>query len=184
MAAALVKSGRGIVSYPTLFEAKPDPNKKLKYSVTLIFKKGVGAEPLKAAAEALLKEEYPDGKLPPRFKLPFRDGAEYADKDGYEAGDIFVQFSRNEAYGAPPVCGPNRLPIQRKDVYPGIWGCVGARPFTWHHQDTGNKGLSFSLEAFQKLADGEPIAGYAPVDTDSLFDDVSNDEELAKALGL
>lgn len=181
--AEVIKSGRGVASYPTLFDAKADPNGKNKFSVTLIFKKGKGVESLKAAADALLKQTFPNGKLPPRFKLPFRDGAEYADKEGYEEGDIFVQFSRNESFGAPPCVGPDRLPVTRRDVYPGVIGIVATRPFVWNHKETNKQGLSFSLEAFQKVADGEPIAGFSPVDTDVVFDDVSEDPDLQAALG-
>lgn len=177
----LVTVGPAVVSFPDVFVAKMAPNKEMKRSVTLIFKAGDGQakaiKPLKDAVQALLEEKFPDGKVPKNLKMPFRDGEEYSDKNGYEAGDIFVQFSRKESFGPIPVVGRQREEIQPSDVYPGCLGIVATKPYYWEHKETNKKGISFGLEAFQLFGDGERLGGAEPVDVDETFDSFDAVEE-------
>lgn len=180
MSKGIIKAGPAILSYPDLFEAKPDPGGRIVYGCTLIFKGGEGADKLKAAAKEFVQSQFK--KVPPRFKWPFRDGEEYEDKAGYDPGDIFIRFSRRESFGPVPVVGPDRAPITQRDIYPGCLCIVACRPYVWHHKETNGRGLSFGLEAVQKVADGERLGGFEPVEVDDVFDAVeveSGDDEMA-----
>lgn len=191
---AKIRTVPAIVSFPQLLEAratnKKQPNDK-KYSVTLIFKKGEGVENLKKAVEDLIASKWPKGVKRPKLKLPFRDGADYADKEGYEEGDIFVQFSRKESFGEPndkdgfPVRGPRKDKatgkfkfLTKKEIYPGMIGVVITKPYIWHNDEAQIKdGISFGLEGFQKVRDGERLGGIDPVDAEEEFEEF--DVELA-----
>lgn len=165
------KAGLAVVSFPDVFAPAETPNGKMRYGVTLIFKpqhKEALAK-LVAVADACVKREFPDGKIPKNFQRPFRDGEEYSDHVGYDPGDVFVRFSRDADFGALPVVGPSCTPIDRQEVYPGILGVVAYRPFVWHHKQSGKRGISFGLEGFQKVADGERLGGYAPINPDEVF---------------
>lgn len=164
------KTPPGVTSYPHLFEARPDNNGKMKYSVSLIFKGGKGIESLHKIAEETIKKAFPNGKIPPRFKMPFLDGGDYADKEGYDAGDVFIRFSKIESFGPVAVVGPDKEPVTRADVYPGCIGIVAFTPKVWHFAESNTRGLSFYLEAFQKVRDGEHLAGHEDVNPDEVFD--------------
>lgn len=194
-----------IISFPTLLEAratnKKQPNDK-KYSATVIFKKGgitVGNKtytqdelvaPLKKAVQDLIDSKWPKGTKRPKLKLPFRDGKDYEEKEGYEEGDIFVQFARKESFGEPndkdgfPVVGPQKdpktgkfRPLTKKDIYPGIIGVVITKPYYWHNDEAQIKdGISFGLEGFQKVCDGERLGGHDPVDAEEEFEEFEVEE--------
>lgn len=194
-----------IVSFPTLLEArasnKKQPNDK-KYSATLIFKKGgitVGDKtytqdelvaPLKKAVEELIASKWPKGVKRPKLKLPFRDGKDYDEKEGYEEGDIFVQFARKEAFGEPndkdgfPVVGPKKdpktgkfKPLTKKEIYPGIIGVVITKPYYWHNDEAQIKdGISFGLEGFQKVCEGERLGGHDPITAEEEFEEFEVEE--------
>lgn len=169
----VIKAGPAVASFPDLLVARPDPNQNLKYSVTLIFKgpeKETLLKPLRDAVKVLLKEKFPDGKVPKNLKLPFRKGEEYSDKTGYDEDDVFVQFSRKESFGEVPVVGPRREKLTARDIYPGMIGIVATRPYFWHHKETNKKGVSFGLEGFQKVKDAERLGGFDPLDVDEAFD--------------
>jgi hypothetical protein len=188
-----IRTNPAVVSFPQLLEAratnKDAPNDK-KYSVTLIFKQGEGVENLKAAVEAIIAERWPKGVKRPKLKLPFRDGKDYSDKEGYEEGDIFIQFSRKEAFGEPndpdgfPVVGPKKDPktgkfrhLVKKDIYPGMIGVVITKPYYWHNESAGIKdGISFGLEGFQKVRDGERLGGIDPVTAEEEFEEFGVEE--------
>jgi hypothetical protein len=169
------KAGPAVVSFPDVFNAAETPSGKMRYGVTLIFKpqheKSLTA--LRKVADAAIKRAFPDGKVPKSFQLPFRDGEEYSEHTGYDPGDTFVRFSRDADFGALPIVGPSCTPIERAEVYPGILGVVAYRPFVWHHKKTNKRGLSFGLEGFQKVSDGERLGGYAPINPDEVFSDQS-----------
>ena len=190
----------GVSSFPALLEAratnKKQPNDK-KYSVTQVFKKGgitIGDKtytqeqlvmPLKKAVEDLITSKWPKGAKRPKLKLPFRDGKDYEDKEGYEEGDVFVQFSRKESFGEPndkdgfPVVGPRKDPktgkfksLTKKEIYPGIIGVVITKPFYWHNDEAAIKdGISFGLEGYQKVCDGVRLGGFDPITAEEEFEE-------------
>jgi hypothetical protein len=183
-----IRTNPAIVSFPTLLEAratnKKQPNDK-KYSVTLIFKKGEGVENLKKAVEDLIAAKWPKGTKRPKLKLPFRDGKDYEEKEGYEEGDIFLQFARKESFGEPndkdgfPVVGPQKdkatgkfKHLTKKDIYPGMIGVVITKPYYWHNDEAQIKdGISFGLEGFQKVKEGERLGGHDPVTAEDEFEE-------------
>lgn len=172
-AAALVKTKPGLVSYPNLFKPQLYQG-KLKYGVTLVFQNPKDADVLRKAADEAIKEHYPTGKAPKNFSLPFHLGAEKEDEEGnlpngYTPDCVYVKFSRLESFGQPTVVGPDVQPASVADIYPGCYGIVACRPFIWEHE-SGNKGLSFGLEGFQKVRDGERIGGYDPLDAEETFE--------------
>lgn len=167
----IIATNPGVLSFPAIWEPKPDPNERMKYSATLIFKSEADLKPLKDAAEVLLKQKFPTGKLPKNFKFPWRPNEEYSEKTGYEDPDgWFVQFSRNAEYGAPPVVGPGNTPLDDRGlIYPGCIVRCGVKPYVWAHKQTAKNGISFSLECVKYVGEGQAIAGYGPVDVDEVF---------------
>lgn len=171
---SVVKTKPGLVSYPNVHRPQLYQG-KLTYGVTLVFTDPQDAANLRKAADDAIKAEFPTGKPPKNFSLPFHVGSEKEDDDGnlpngYTPDCVYVKFSRKEEFGAPSVVGPDVQPIGQSEVYPGCYGIVACRPFIWHHKDSGNRGLSFSLEGFQKVRDGERIGGYDPLDPEDTFD--------------
>lgn len=175
----VVRTKPGLVSYPNLHKPQLYQG-KLSFGVTLVFNDPKDAAPLRQAADEAIKAEFPSGKPPKNFALPFHLGSEKENEDGemptgYTADSVYVKFSRKEEFGAPAVVGPDVQPIGQSEIYPGCKGIVACRPYIWHHKDTGNRGLSFGLEGFQKVGDGERIGGFDPLDPDETFEVVTEE---------
>jgi hypothetical protein len=152
------------LSYPHLSEPKTNPQGELKYSASLIFGMGADLGQLKAAAPAVAvgrwgpkaKTMLRDGQL----KWPFRDGAEKA-AVGYGAGTTFVNVNSNRRPGlVSKYAGPDGKPttIDNPDeLYPGC--VVRASLNAFAYDKAGSKGVSFGLNALQKLDEGERLDG-------------------------
>lgn len=168
----------GKVVYPHLFEAHAMKDTDTpKFSVRLIFSASTDLSELEKLVDEIADKTWPDGR-PKKFRSPFRTGDEM-EQDFYKADDVFVTFRRNGDFGAPPVAGPDGKVLTDKTVYSGCLGRVAYSAYAV--KDPSNPGVSLSLEAFQKCADGEPI-GFAPIDLEETFDPVE-DDALADLLG-
>lgn len=156
-------------SYPNLFTPramKDNPTGPKKYSLTMLFPKGADLAALKAAAKAAAEENWgaDQAKWPKNLRLPFRDQKELTQKDGVTIQDgcvegaIFIRASGSDKK-RPLVIDGNRQPLEEADFYPGCYARAIVRAFAY--DQSGNRGISFGLQAVQKVKDGEPLGGGA-----------------------
>ncbi len=176
----------GMLSYPHFYvpQKADDPSKKDKYSASLVlFPAGADLSrfeehaaivaavqnadltKLKAAMLAAAKGKWGDkaeamiraGQL----KSPFRkDGDAYGTvmKDkGYPEGCVFINCRSNNA---PQVVDRTNQPIPASaadQIYPGLIGRLSVNAFAY--DTSGNKGVAFALNNFQKWLDGPRLDG-------------------------
>lgn len=172
------------VSFPNLFKAvgfkkEKDPA-KFKYSVTMLFPKNVDLSALKKAVFTAASEVHgtDKSKWPKNFELPFKDGDDKAEIDGYE-GMIVVRASSKQR---PGVIDRDKSVITEEDqsIYAGCYAratlvalCYGKGT----EIDYGKSGVSFMLQNVQKLRDGEAFSGKTKAEDD--FDAVEDDSDDA-----
>ena len=149
---------QAILSYPALYEAKPNDNGELFYSCALVFPPGTDLSEMRAAADAAGREKFGAKWNPKTFKLPFREDGE--DK-GYPAGSVFINA---KSKGKPGVVdrykGPDGKPRPITDpdeMYAGA--LVRASVRFYGFETKGNKGVAVALNNIQKLGDGERLDG-------------------------
>lgn len=165
-------------SFEHVFEAHSFEGNEPKYSVTMLFDKGADLSALKkAAANAAIEKWGPKEKWPAGLRLPFRNGDEKTDMDGY-AGKIFISASSKQR---PQVIDAKKSPITKEDgtFYSGCFARASVVAFAY--DKLGNKGVSFSLMNIQKLRDGERFGGRksAVDEFDSVEDGSDNAENYA-----
>jgi hypothetical protein len=193
------------VSFPNLFEARrANPESKPKFSVVGLFTDDPEvppgsisyAEMQKIAIQAALdkfgntddtKKKIKSGKI----KMPFRknDEGKYPEEYPY-----YITFSTDEKYRPGVVDrfkGPDGKPrviTDAADVYPGCFGRAAVTAFAY--DTAGNKGVSFGLNNFQKLGEGdrldnrvaaqnqfEAVGGDGDVGEKDLADDLLNTDD-------
>ncbi len=106
------------------------------------------------------KKKY-GGKLPPKFKLPLRDGDDEKPDDDNYGGMMFLNAkSKNR----PGIVGLEKdtkgdyKPITDEDeVYSGCFARVSLNLYLYDTK--GNKGIGVGLNNIQKVKDGDPLAG-------------------------
>lgn len=91
-------------------------------------------------------------ELPANFKRPFRDGAEKADLDGFEAGKPFCRLSSKMKPGIVDLAGVNIT--DPSEIYPGAYYRATVTAYAY---DNKGKGVAFGLNNLQKVADGERL---------------------------
>lgn len=167
------------VSYPAVFEAKAyEEGQAPKYSLVMLFDKKADLKELKRAAENAAMEKFgPKEKRPKNFRMPFRDGDEdRSDTPGYE-NSIFVTASSKQR---PGVVDQQRTQlISEEDFYAGCY--ARATLIAFAYDTKGNKGVSFSLQNVQKLADGEKFSGRKNAEDE--FDSVEDSSESSESYG-
>lgn len=144
------------VSFPHVFEAHTAfPGQPAKYSCVMLFDKKEDLKALKTAAlNAGIEKFGPREKWPKNLKLPFRDGDEKQDLQGY-AGKIFVTATSKMKPGL--VNARLEEVIAREDFYAGCY--ARATLIAFAYDTAGNKGVSFSLQNLQKTKNGTPFSG-------------------------
>lgn len=145
------------VSFPHVFEPHSGfEGQEAKFSLTMLFDSKTDLSELKRAAKNAAIEKWgPKEKWPKGLRLPFRDGNEKSDLDGYE-DTVFVTASSKQR---PGVVDQKKAPILPDDgtFYAGCYARASLIAFAY---DTlGNRGVSFGLQNLQKLEDGEPFSG-------------------------
>lgn len=146
----------GILSFPNLFVPRaPVQGADPRYSCTIIFDEAAQKHEkylaLKRAVMEAIEDEWgaakaKDTAFVKSLRLPFRDAGEksYA---GYGPGKVFIQPWTKQK---PGVVDANKNDILAPaDVFPGQLVRVAVVPFTY--TQSGNKGVSFSLEHVQVL---------------------------------
>lgn len=146
------------VSFPHVFKAHTGfEGQEAKYSVVMLFDQKTDISKLKQAAfKAAVDKWGPKEKWPKTLRLPFRDGNEKSDLQGYE-NTIYV--TANSPKQRPQVIDNKKQPITEEDgtFYAGCYARATLRAFAY--DKAGNKGVSFSLQNIQKIRDGESFGG-------------------------
>lgn len=179
------------LSFPKLFTPeKSTPDSKPKFSAAFLVdpKSESGKDNLRrvlAAIKSVCEAEWGD---PDRYKKLKADrvcvgnGEDQCNQetgevyDGYE-GMKFVKASSPENR-RPQTVDRKRRPVVDGDqlFYGGCYVNAVVRVYAVKGQDKGGNGVFASLEAVQFYRDGEAF-GAGPVDVDSVFDDLGDDEE-------
>lgn len=156
------------LAYQSLLEPKAGMGNdgkpgELQYVAVLLFDQNDASLALlkKVGEEAVLKKFGRKENIPPKFKSPFRDGNENAQKYPFYAGKIFVTATTKAARRRPDVVDQGMAPITNPDrIYSGAWVRASLGAFIYNRN--GNQGLSFGLNNVQLLGDDERFAGARP----------------------
>ncbi len=175
----------GRASYPRVFEADSyDPKDAKKFSIILLIEKDSDMKPIlrtikaaKIAAFGPDKSEWPDDLLSPisdgDVPVKGKDGKKEV-REGYE-GCWVVKLSSPEDR-KPVVIDRKKNPITEKtDLYAGCYVRCGYVALAWEYM--GKQGVKLSLDAVQKLREGEPFGGRRSID--DTFDDLPNEDDVA-----
>jgi hypothetical protein len=171
-------------SFPHLFEAKSFEDQPPKFSIVMLFPKNVDLKELKRAVFNAATEKWgAKEKWPKNLRMPFRDGEEKSDLQGY-AGHTFVSAS-SKASNQPQVIGNKKIDGQfprltnEAEFYAGCY--ARATLIAFAYEKMGNKGVSFSLQNVQKLRDGEAFSGRKNADDE--FEEVEDGSDNAENYG-
>lgn len=162
------------VSFPVVFKPKSFQNQEPKFSITMLFSEDTDLKPLKRAVKNAAVEKWGEdqSKWPKKLRLPFRDGAEKEDMEGYGGGVIFVSATSKIQPGL--VDARRERIIDESQFYAGCW--ARAELIAFAYDVSGNKGVSFSLQNLQKIRDDKPFSGRkAAEDVFDVIDDGSDD---------
>lgn len=166
-------------SYVTVFKPKAFKDQDPKYSIVLIFDEGTDMTKIKVAVRNAVVEQFGGDKTrwPKKFKLPFRDGAEREDTEGYGPGKIFITATSK----SQPGLVNNRLEkiINEQDFYSGCW--CRAELIAFWYDTNGNKGVSFSLQNLQKVRDDKAFSGKK--NAEDVFDAIDNGSDDPASYG-
>lgn len=164
------------VSYPHLFKAHAiKPKDEPKFSITMLFPKksdlSIIQKVIRNAKNVYFgsKENWPDD-----LESPVVDGDDpkFADKEGYKGH--WVIKATTKADSKPGLVDRNAEPIiDQADFYPGCYAIANINAFAWEYG--GKEGISFALNHVQKVKDGKPIGGRAPVE--SVFAPIEGDDD-------
>jgi hypothetical protein len=159
----------GVITFPVLFEAKPNLSDKLKYSCSFLIDKTdkEGIARLKAEIANAIergKDKHWSGKVPKFNYTPLRDGdAELKDgtKDSPEyKGRFFLNAACNGDPGddKPGVVGPDAMPLMDpSEIYSGCIVRLDIRAFPY--KNGGNNGVGWWLNNVMKVDDGPRLDG-------------------------
>lgn len=152
------------ISYPALFEAKPNPSGALKFSCSLLIPKSdpVAVQEFRAAIDKATKvgmEKIWKGKMPKFRYEPLRDGdaeLESGEKTGQEyKGCYFINCSSDNA---PGVVGPDgKVLMDQKAIYAGCYVRADVNPFPY--SNSGNNGIGWGLNNVMLVRGGERLDG-------------------------
>lgn len=157
-------TGKAILSYPALFDPKPNPSGVMKYSASFLFDKSdtkTIEELEKAIAAAIAKGKATiwANKVPPFRYQPLRDGdAELASgekTDPVYKGKFFLNAASDTA---PGVVGPDAKPLlDQNRIYAGCIVRGDINPFPY--KNSGNCGIGWGLNNIMLVADGDRLDG-------------------------
>lgn len=167
----------GVGCYMNLFTPRAFGSNEPKYSVCMLISKKDKKQlakiqkAIQAAKEEAQTKNW-NGKMYPdeRLTLPIHDGdVERADDPAYK-GMWYINCSNKEK---PGVVNQNVEPILNTDeIYSGC--IVNTSVNFYGYNNTGNIGISASLQAVQLVADGERLSGHKPAS--AIFSAVTEDD--------
>src|SRR5574343_196708 len=148
------------VSWPAVFEAKPDPNGRLKYGVTMLFPKTTDLGGLKQAILAAAKEAFGEGVDMAALKLPkFRDGDKPTDTGKMLDGASGCWVLKASSSERPDVVDQKRQPmVSKDDFYAGCWARAQITIGAYSHP-VGGRGIGLYLNNVQKVKDDTQFSG-------------------------
>lgn len=172
------------VSFPHVFEKHGFKDQEPKYSIVMLFPKNTDLKDIKRAVHNAATEKWgAKEKWPKQMRMPFRDGNEKSDLMGYE-NTIFITASSKQK---PQVIGRlknadgdfPRLEKEDGEFYAGCY--ARATLIAFAYDTAGNRGVSFSLQNIQKLADGEQFSGRKNAEDE--FDEVDDGSDDKDSYG-
>jgi Protein of unknown function (DUF2815) len=154
-----------------------------KYGATLIYENSVDktafSKAIKEVADGAWGDKFEGLRKAGAIKMPFLAG------DGPSAhnkgsGELYAGFGPDKFFirpqsgeKQPPVIRSKALgeqtPADEIEVYSGCIGWAVLHCFSWWHQ-TGGQGISFGIDMFCKVQDGERLGGGGPVDPSKWWD--------------
>ena len=175
-----VITGEVRFSYAHVFKpAAVEDGADEKYSVSLIIKKSdkktiaLVQKAIKAATEAGKGAKW-GGKLPPKLKLPLRDGDEERPDDEVYADCFFLNATSKTK---PGVVDRFKQPITDEEQF--YSGCYGIASLNFYAFDTkGNKGVACGLNNLMKVRDGDYLGGRASAESDFAEVEVEDDVDV------
>ena len=172
------------VAFADVWEARAYGDGEPKFGLVMVFPKTTDISALKRAAEKVAREKWGD-KLPEMMKagkirLPWRDGTEYAQYDGFDDTVVFIRATSTR----PPGIVDAKLQriLDQTEFYSGCYARATVNAYAYDTK--GNKGVSFGLLNLQKIRDGESFVGSAKPEKDfeplaeKDFDPLSEDDDL------
>lgn len=171
---------RARLSYVNVFKPYTDPSKpddKPKYKALLIIDKDDKASvskiknAIKFVEEKMITEKYA-GKRPKKaIKNTLVDGDE--EKEGEEFENTYCMNVSKHL--KPQIFDKKLQPItDEEEVYSGCIANVAIDCYYYFRPDS--QGITFSLEAIQKVAEGEPL-GASRVRAEDVFEVLEDDED-------
>ena len=161
------------IVYPSIFEPESFKGGEEKYRAVLLIDKTSDLSALKAAIIAARSVKFPgkDSEFFKTLRYPIRDGSERAvDKDNKPDPTSFYHNRRylsvNSNYMPQIVDKFNQPILDPKAIYGGCRVVVAVTFFGYDR--LGNRGVSCSMRAIMKIADGDPIGG-GRLDTGQVF---------------
>lgn len=171
---------KAVLSYVSVFKPykdPEDPDDKGKYKCLLLIDKDDKTsvskiqKAIKAVEEKMITEKFA-GKRPKKaIKNIFKDGDEDKEDEIYE-NRYYMNVSKHVK---PAIVDRKLNPITDEDeVYSGITANVCIEFYYYFRKD--GQGITASLEAIQKLSDGEPL-GASRVRAEDVFEEMEEDDE-------
>lgn len=164
-----------------LFKPRSVNGSEPKYSATLIFEKKelpFYIDLVKKVARAAWPNNGEERLRTGLIKSPLLmgDGKEARNKESGEltagmGADVFFIRPGANTDNPPKIhsfaSGPHAQANQ-SEVYSGCYGYAVLSLFPWNHPMSGD-GISFGIQMFQKVRDGDSLGGRAPVDSEKWF---------------
>ena len=161
-----------------------------KYGCTLIFDKSIDRTALDAAVKQVIVSQWGDKGLERAkaglIKSPFLDGngKEARNKKTGELHPGFgpdVFFLRVQSVRAPTLrYKSEHLPATEDEIYSGCYGKAVLNAFAWTNPQNGD-GISFGIQFFQKIKDGDRLGGGGGVNASSWMETVPDEGDAPEA---
>jgi len=161
-----------------------------KYGCTLIFEKSGDRSAMDAAVKGVIVAQWGDKGLERAkaglIKSPFLDGAgkEARNKKTGELHPGFgpdVFFLRVQSVRQPVLrYKSEHLPATEEEIYSGCYGKAVLNAFAWTNAQNGD-GVSFGIQFFQKIKDGDRLGGSGGVDAGKWMESVPDEGEAPEA---
>lgn len=160
------------VSFPSVFVAESYEGDPPRFAITMLFDKKEDLNQMKKACfNAAIEEFGSRNNFPKKLKLPFRNGDEKSDTEGYE--NVIFTTASCKASKPPGIVDGNRRPIiNEAELYAGCY--ARAELIAFYYDKKGNEGISWSLCNVQKMGEGEPLSGRLAAE--DVFDNVDGYE--------
>ena len=161
-----------------------------KYGATLIFEKSVDRSAMDNAVKNVLIAQWGDKGLERAkaglIKSPFLDGngKEARNKKTGELHPGFgpdVFFLRVQSVRAPTLrYRSEHVPATEDEIYSGCYGKAVLNAFAWTNPQNGD-GISFGIQFFQKIKDGDRLGGGGGVNASSWMETVPDEGDAPEA---